>query len=257
MRILIGLFIGLLLIPIPTHGEDLTEVLLTIAKRDLAGSRVADPPVVEGRRSPGGPQLYRKVVDSVLLIYTKEGTMGSGVVVSPEGHVLTNWHVVGKSDVVGAIRRSQELMKGVSQIKKEQVLLAKIVATDQRRDLALLQIPKSAADLRHVSLGEAGRVEVGQDVYAIGHPNQLLWTYTEGVVSQIRPDFEWKSSEGTAHQATVIQTQTPMHPGNSGGALFDGDGRVVGINSSQSDPTLNLVIAVSEVRDWVRSLSKQ
>jgi len=94
-------------------------------------------------------------------------------------------------------------------------------------------------------------------VYAIGHPKQLLWTYTEGVVSQIRPDFEWKSKEGTAHQATVIQTQTPMHPGNSGGALFDGDGRVLGINSAQNDPTLNLVIAVSEVRAWVQSLSKR
>jgi len=61
----------------------------------------------------------------------------------------------------------------------------------------------------------------------------------------------------TTYQATVIQTQTPMHPGSSGGALFDGGGRVVGITSGQQDPTLNLAIAVSEVRDWVQSLARR
>jgi len=61
----------------------------------------------------------------------------------------------------------------------------------------------------------------------------------------------------TTHQATVIQMQTPMHPGSSGGALFDGDGTVVGIASGQQDPTLNLAIAVSEVRDWIQNLARK
>jgi putative serine protease PepD len=258
MKISIGVVIASLLIPPAAYGADLTDIFLSTAKRELVGNRVATPPVAEGKRSPIGPQLYRRVVDSVLLIFTKD-RMGSGVVVSAEGHVLTNWHVVGQADLVGAIRRSQDLMKGVGQIKREHVLSARVVATDPRRDLALLHIPKSVPSLRHVSLGEPGGVEVGQDVYAIGHPKGLLWTYTEGVVSQIRPGFEWTYKDGTAHQAMVIQTQTPMHTGNSGGALFDGDGRVVGITTLQlqNDPTLNFAIAVSEVRDWAQSLSRK
>ena len=141
--------------------------------------------------------------------------------------------------------------------RREHVTLARVLATDPRRDLALLFVTTIPAGLRYVPLAEPGGVEVGQDVYAIGHPKGFLWTYTEGVVSQIRPDFQWKFREGTTHQATVIQTQTPMHPGSSGGALFDGGGRVVGITSGQQDPTLNLAIAVSEVRDWIQSLARR
>jgi S1-C subfamily serine protease len=106
-------------------------------------------------------------------------------------------------------------------------------------------------------LGEPDGVEVGQDVYAIGHPKGLLWSYTEGVVSQIRPNYQWSYREGSVHQATVIQTQTPMHAGSSGGALFDGGGRVVGINTALKDPTLGFAIAIGEVREWVQSLSKR
>jgi S1-C subfamily serine protease len=108
-----------------------------------------------------------------------------------------------------------------------------------------------------VPLGEPDGVEVGQDVHAIGHPKGLLWSYTEGVVSQIRPNYQWSYREGSAHQATVIQTQTPMYAGSSGGALFDGGGRVVGINTALKDPTLGFAIAVGEIRDWVQNLSKR
>jgi len=89
--------------------------------------------------------------------------------------------------------------------RREHVTLARVLATDPRRDLALLFVTTIPAGLRYVPLAEPGGVEVGQDVYAIGHPKGLLWSYTEGVVSQIRPDFQWKFREGSMHQATVIQ----------------------------------------------------
>jgi len=237
-------------------AQDLRDTFLDAAKRELGNARIADAPVVIGKRSPIGPQLYRRVVDSVVLVITRE-SMGSGVVVSPKGHILTNWHVAGDREIVGVVARTPELLKGIGQLRREHVTLAQVLATDPRRDLALLLVRAIPPGLRYVPLGEAGGVEVGQDVHAIGHPKGLLWSYTEGVVSQIRPDFEWSYRLGVTHQATVIQTQTPMHPGSSGGALFDGDGRVVGITSGQRDPTLNLAIAVSEVRDWVQSLSRR
>jgi len=256
MRIVFGTLCLLLVAVQPVYGQDLRDTFLDVAKRELGKARIAEAPVVIGKRSPIGPQLYRRVVDSVILVVTKDA-IGSGVVVTQKGHILTNWHVAGDYEVVGVVARSQELLKGIGQLRKEHITLARVLATDPRRDLALLYVTTIPLSLRAVPLGQPGGVEVGQDVYAIGHPKGLLWSYTEGVVSQIRPDFQWKFREGTTHQATVIQTQTPMHPGSSGGALFDGDGRVVGITSGQQDPTLNLAIAVSEVRDWIQNLARR
>jgi len=256
MRLAVGTLCLLLAAVPPVFGQDLRDTFLDVAQRELGKARIADAPVVVGKRSPIGPQLYRRVVDSVVLVVTKE-SIGSGVVVSAKGHILTNWHVAGDYEAVGVVVRSQELLKGIGQLRSEHVTLARVLATDLRRDLALLLVTTIPAGLRYVPLAEPGGVEVGQDVYAIGHPKGFLWSYTEGVVSQIRPDFQWKFREGSTHQATVIQTQTPMHPGSSGGALFDGGGRVVGITSGQQDPTLNLAIAVSEVRDWIQSLARR
>ncbi len=257
MRLAVGMLCALLTIGTsPVFAEDLRDAFLDVAKRELGSARIADAPVVIGKRSPTGPQLYRRVVDSVVLVVTKD-SIGSGVVVSAKGHILTNWHVAGDYEVVGVVARSQELLKGIGQLRKEHIIVARVLATDPRRDLALLHITSIPAGLRYVALGEPGGVEVGQDVYAIGHPSEMLWSYTEGVVSQIRPDYQWSYREGSAHQATIIQTQTPIHHGSSGGALFDGGGRVVGVITAMKDPTLGLAVAVGEVRDWVQSLARR
>jgi len=256
MRVVVGMMCLVLVAVPPVFGQDLRDTFLDVVKRELGKARIAEAPAVVGKRSPIGPQLYRRVVDSVILVVTKDA-IGSGVVVTAKGHILTNWHVAGAYEVVGVVLRAKELLRGIGELRKEHIILARVVAIDPRRDLALLFTTPIPASLRPVPLGEPGGVEVGQDVYAIGHPKGLLWSYTEGVVSQIRPDYQWKFGEGSLHQATVIQTQTPMHPGSSGGALFDGDGRVVGITSGQQDPTLNLAIAVSEVRDWIQNLARR
>src|SRR5262249_1939909 len=82
-------------------------------------------------------------------------------------------------------------------------------------------------------------------VAAIGHPEGQSWTYTKGIVSQIRPDFAWSTGQGESHRATVIQTQTPINPGNSGGPLLSDDGRIVGINSFRATEGEGLNFAVS------------
>jgi S1-C subfamily serine protease len=74
-------------------------------------------------------------------------------------------------------------------------------------------------------------IEVGADVRAIGHPKGEEWTYTKGIVSSVRPDYEWSGEPGESHRATVIQTQTPINPGNSGGPLLSDEGKIVGVNS--------------------------
>lgn len=240
----------------PVLADDPQDAFVSVVKQQLGDARMAEPPSAGGTRSAMGPQLYRQVVDSVVLVVTKEG-IGTGVLVSPKGHILTNWHVAQGYEVVGVVPRNRQLLKGLTELRKENVSLARVLALDPRRDLALLYVTPVPVGLKVAPLGKPGSVEVGQDVYSIGHPQGLLWSYAEGVVSQIRPDYQWVYDDGSKHQATVIQTQTPIHPGNSGGALFDGGSQVVGILYGGKEATLGFAIAVNEVYDWIQSLVRK
>jgi hypothetical protein len=115
-------------------------------------------------------------------------------------------------------------------------------------DLALIRIKNPPQDMTLVTLGDPTSVEIGEEVNAIGHPHGEFWSYTRGYVSQIRPKYGWDDSF-YAHEADVIQTQTPINPGNSGGPLLDDEGELIGINSFvDSDAQgLNYAVSVDEV----------
>ena len=140
-------------------------------------------------------------------------SMGSGFVISPDGYVLTNNHVVDGADNV-TVRLSD---------RRE--LDAKVVGTDAQYDIALLKV--NAANLPVVSLGDSKGVKAGQWVVAIGSPFGFDHSVTAGIVSAVGRNF------GGADQQYVpfIQTDVPINRGNSGGPLFNLGGQVVGINS--------------------------
>ncbi|MFC5489813.1 DegQ family serine endoprotease [Dokdonella soli] len=140
-------------------------------------------------------------------------SMGSGFIISADGYVLTNNHVVDGADQV-TIRLSD---------RRE--LDAKVVGTDAQYDIALLKL--SATNLPVVSLGDSKSVKAGQWVVAIGSPFGFDHSVTAGIVSAIGRQF------GGADQQYVpfIQTDVPINRGNSGGPLFNLNGQVVGINS--------------------------
>lgn len=98
-------------------------------------------------------------------------------------------------------------------------------------------------------LGSSAEIEVGADVHAIGHPTGEAWTYTRGVISQVRRDYPWTSSAtNKEHRATVIQTQTPINPGNSGGPLLSDRGTILGVNSFKAEGEgLNFAVSVGEI----------
>lgn len=196
-------------------------------------------------------QIYRLHSRSVVLIITRDG-LGTGTLVNGSGDILTNWHVVQGYKEVGVVFKPA--IEGTS-ITKADLVRAKVAKFDEVADLALIHVERVPAGVEPITLGNMSDLLVGADVHAIGHPTGEAWTYTKGVVSQMRRAYEWSSPETRkSHHANVIQTQTPINPGNSGGPLLTDDGKLVGVNSFKSKGEgLNFAIAVDEVRRFIQS----
>lgn len=140
--------------------------------------------------------------------------IGSGVVISSDGYILTNNHVVEDS-------KSLEVTIGSARRK----YAAKLVAADPKSDVALVKV--EAKDLPTITIGDSSRLRVGDITFAIGNPFGLEQTVTMGIVSALG-----RSSAGLVDYADFIQTDAAINRGNSGGALIDAKGRLVGINTA-------------------------
>jgi serine protease Do len=143
----------------------------------------------------------------------RERAMGSGVIVSPEGYILTNNHVVDGSKEVTVTLQDKREMK------------ARVVGTDPRTDIAVLKIEGSGFPT--LTLADSSKVEIGDIVLAIGNPFGVGQTVTSGIVSATG-----RGGLGIEQVEDFIQTDAPINPGNSGGALVDDEGHLIGINTA-------------------------
>lgn len=204
-------------------------------------------------------ELYRLHSSSVVLIATFDSQgqpsgIGSGIIISKKGDIVTNWHVVkGHDFVVVAVKPP----KGEP---PQDVYVAEVIRTDPRPDLALIRLHEPPGELNPATIGSSAQVEIGDDVHAIGHPTGEYWTYTTGIVSQYHKNRKWGDSQGDgAHRATVIQTQTPINPGNSGGPLLDDSGEIVGINTFTIGDAQNIshAVAAEDIRAFLEDTPEQ
>jgi serine protease Do len=156
---------------------------------------------------------------------------GSGVVITPDGFVLTSAHVVA-----GAQRGTASFVDG-------RELTVDVVGSDPLSDLAVLRAESS--DLDPAELGDAETLQVGQLVVAIGNPNGFAGSVTAGVVSALGRSLPTRSGSATRIVENVIQTDAALNPGNSGGALVDGSRRVVGINTAVAGVGLGLAVPIN------------
>jgi hypothetical protein len=202
---------------------------------------------VHATRNARDIAVYRDAAPAVVLVVVKDG-LGSGSLL--EDHtILTNWHVVEGYHQVNVIFKPADPFRAPS---KDDMVAAQVIKTDPVHDLALLR-PKAlpARAIKPIRVATQDNIEVGADVHAIGHPTGEMWTYTTGIVSQIRPDYEWSGGEkDVKHRATVIQTQTAINPGNSGGPLLEDGGQLIGVNAFgvKSAQGLNFAISARDVR---------
>ena len=158
----------------------------------------------------------------------KQNSLGSGVIVSPDGYVLTSHHVVAGADDIQLV------------LADGRVLKARLTGTDPESDLAVLKA--DATGLPSITFGTLEHVEVGDPVLAIGNAYGLGHTVTSGIVSALG-----RTSLDITRYEDFIQTDAPINPGNSGGALVDANGSLIGINSaiySQSGGSVGIGFAV-------------
>jgi S1-C subfamily serine protease len=169
---------------------------------------------------------------------------GSGVVLTPDGFMLTSAHVVAGRERGGRAA----LVDG-------RELAFSIVGTDQLSDLAVLRV--EADDLKPAELGDADDLRVGQLVVAIGNPHGFAGSVTAGVVSALGRSLPARAGDNVRIIDNVIQTDAALNPGNSGGALADSIGRVVGINTALAGIGLGLAVPInSATRSIIASLMK-
>ncbi len=206
------------------------------------------------RQIAGASNLYKKCAPSVVLLVALDASsLGSGTLVSDNGEIITNWHVVEGQEKMLVWFYEKEL-SDLQSLDPDNYAIADVVATDRKRDLALLKLTDiNNIKLNPVKFGRYYNLDIAQDVFAIGHPEALAWSFTYGVISQLRKDYKWKYSESLELTADVIQTQTPTNPGNSGGPLFSEKGKLIGINSfgSHGGDGLNFAISINEVKSFL------
>ncbi len=169
--------------------------------------------------------VYHKVIPSVVNVTSRtvaydffygpvpEEGQGSGFIIDKEGHILTNYHVVGNASQLEVTLHNKKTYR------------ATVIGRDRSHDLAVIQI--KAPDVVPAVLGDSKGLQVGQKVFAIGNPFGLAGTMTRGIISSMRPI---RSPEG-AYIDEAIQTDAAINPGNSGGPLLNSHGDVIGINS--------------------------
>jgi S1-C subfamily serine protease len=226
LTLLVGLVAGLLGGGVgywlANRSNHLLHRSVSLGKTDTPANR--PPGSVAGIAQRVGPAVV-----SIEVTTADEYAVGSGVVIDPNGYVLTNNHVVAAAASGGSI---------VVTFADEATAKAQIVGRDPISDLAVLKVPNTK--LTVAALGNSDSLAVGDPVIAIGSPLGLQGTVTEGIVSALNRAVHVPAADGgTGTYLNAVQTDAAINPGNSGGALVDAAGAVVGINSAAALGTTN------------------
>ena len=235
------------------------EQLITIVK--YANNQSNDVSKKNKNRKPrpkykGGPEeIFEKYANSVVYIDNKKDKgSGSGFVINHKGlKIITNWHVVETAKNVTICLKT----KNLNRVCDTDYYTGKVVKRNKQKDLAMIEVKGLPSSLKPVTYGSYKKVKIGQTAFAIGHPDGLVWTFTNGMISQKRPDHRWKY-KSSRHIANTIQMQVPINPGNSGGPLFNKYKELIGVNTFTSEgENLNFAIAVDDLIEFINEVKQE
>ena len=230
LSFLLTIFLICLLIPAPsltraapineTHPSRETPVVLTVKKVGPAVVNISTERVMKERINPFGDPFLDRFFGDFFNVFPersfKQESLGSGVIIDPEGYILTNEHVILKTSqihVTLADRREFE---------------AKLIGADPKSDLAVIKIDAKET-LPFVKMGTSDDLMIGETVIAIGNPFGLSHTVTTGVISALNRSVRIKDDRV---YKDFIQTDASINPGNSGGPLMNIQGDLIGINTA-------------------------
>ncbi len=190
--------------------------------------------------------IYKNKKNSIFLIVnpvafedpdTKEvieTSTGTGSLISKEGLIITNFHVIENANQVWLYPYAKKF-----NFKTSEKFLGVVVARDKKVDLAIIKVYGISKNIKPLTFGEINNIEPGDDVFSMGHPNTLHWSITDGIISSIRDNYKIKTVT-----ADMIQNTAPILGGSSGGPLFNAKGEIIGINTF-GDDSANFNFAVS------------
>ena len=196
---------------VENNTEAVVNISTTAKKNDNAPPGLNMPDIPENSPFYDFFKKYFGEMPEGTVPFEERSSLGSGFIISKDGYVITNNHVVKDADEV------------IVRLNDRREYVAKIIGTDERSDIAVLKI--DATDLPIVKLGDSGKIKVGQWVLAIGSPFGFDHTVTKGIISAIGRSLP------NDNYVPFIQTDVAINPGNSGGPLFNMNGEVIGVNS--------------------------
>ena len=181
------------------------------------------PPAPQGSVQAVAEKVLPSVVSIQVAYSSTQGASGSGIILSSDGLVLTNAHVVNNAREMAVVTNGNQMYE------------AKLVGIDTLSDIAVVSV-KGMRGIRPIEIGNSQNLAVGQEVVAVGAPLGLTGTVTSGIISALNRPVHTSSqgprSEGQDTVMNAIQTDAAINPGNSGGALVDMNGRLIGVNSA-------------------------
>jgi len=231
--------------------SDVSQILKGAAATRPSGQAATRP----AREVAAKGQIYRtavlkggtieaksKLFGQAVVMVNSPGGQGSGFLISPDGYLITNYHVIaGETRIKITVFRQGDRGFGQEHFKK-----VKIVALNPFTDLALLKIEKADKPFAYAYLGDIKDVTVGRQVFAIGNPMGLTRTVSQGIVSTRNRNFQGQ---------LYVQTTADINPGNSGGPLFNLKGEVIGVTSMGYVYLggLNFAIPVDVVKRFIKN----
>jgi S1-C subfamily serine protease len=209
------------------------------------------------------PQITKGVINDIFKDYgdavvyienRKDNGSGSGFIIEHNGlKIITNWHVVENAKEVIICLRPKDLNKYC----EDNNFKGKIVKKNKIKDLAMIEVLGLPKKIKPVIFGKFEDIEVGDEVFAIGHPNGFVWSFTDGRVSALRPNYDWPY-ENSNHKAHIIQMSAAINAGNSGGPLFNIQKQLIGVNTFTYDgESLSFAVSADDLIEFINEVKQE
>lgn len=242
--IVVGTCFGVPSIKSNLLGTDVESALTSVSTSNSSNGQINTNFISLSNYSETGTAVANKVLPSIVgitveysvsSIFMSQSTtaqaQGSGIIISEDGYILTNNHVINSSSSSSYYAIGEANKVEVYLYNDETAYEAKVVGTDEQTDLAVIKIEKEG--LTAAELGDSDTVQVGEFAMAVGNPLGMQSSVTSGMISAVNRDVT--DSDGKTYK--LIQTDAAINSGNSGGALVNSEGKVIGINTLKVSAT--------------------